>query len=355
MPFGVMRFRKLHATWVSTVGTNGRSMVTQPRSAVAHAIGIERPEDQGEHRPSPGRVRELLLDRVPVDALEARDRDREREQDAGEHPDVHQAESLHLERRDVLGAGRRGDRGAELLEHLAEVLDAGARRRGAARRAGSTGSPRSTRSGPRAGDRGRDRAIVADERRGVDEERWRRHGRASRRSAPTCASPRSANAIPPSSWTSSVAAVSSPCAMPAPWSASSAAHAAVSTRSSSVVAELGEAVGRPGRRSRGARRRGRRRRCGRGAEPVSRPGRRGGARTRRARPAGAGCRTSARPAPGTSPRATGGPRADRRVGRVRTRRSAARVPDASSASMTVRVRDVDGRRRDRDRVDARAR
>ncbi len=39
MPFGVMRLRKLHASWVSTVGTNGRSAFTQPMSAVAHAVG----------------------------------------------------------------------------------------------------------------------------------------------------------------------------------------------------------------------------------------------------------------------------------------------------------------------------
>ena len=40
MPFGVIRFKKLQASWVSTVGTKGRSLLTQPSSAVAQAIGM---------------------------------------------------------------------------------------------------------------------------------------------------------------------------------------------------------------------------------------------------------------------------------------------------------------------------
>ncbi len=39
MPLGVIRLRKLHASWVSTVGTNGRFLFTQPMSAVAHEVG----------------------------------------------------------------------------------------------------------------------------------------------------------------------------------------------------------------------------------------------------------------------------------------------------------------------------
>ena len=39
MPFGVTRFRKVHASWVRPVGTDGRSLLTQPMSALAHAIG----------------------------------------------------------------------------------------------------------------------------------------------------------------------------------------------------------------------------------------------------------------------------------------------------------------------------
>src|SRR5215213_231104 len=39
MPLGVIRFRKLHASWVNTVGTNGRSLLTHPMSAVAQEDG----------------------------------------------------------------------------------------------------------------------------------------------------------------------------------------------------------------------------------------------------------------------------------------------------------------------------
>ena len=39
MPFGVIRFRNVHASWVNAVGMNARSFFTQPSSAVAHDIG----------------------------------------------------------------------------------------------------------------------------------------------------------------------------------------------------------------------------------------------------------------------------------------------------------------------------
>ncbi len=39
MPLGVIRLRNEHASCVSTVGTNGRSLFTQPMSAVAHELG----------------------------------------------------------------------------------------------------------------------------------------------------------------------------------------------------------------------------------------------------------------------------------------------------------------------------
>ena len=110
----------------------------------AHERGRPRHRHQGveherEHGPSPGRVLELLLERLPVDALEARDRDREREQDAGEHPDVDQAEALDLQRRDVLGAGRGGEVGAQLLERSSRGASARARRAAAARPVARTG------------------------------------------------------------------------------------------------------------------------------------------------------------------------------------------------------------------------
>jgi hypothetical protein len=39
MPFGVMRFKKLHASCTSTVGTKASAWFTHPISAVAHDIG----------------------------------------------------------------------------------------------------------------------------------------------------------------------------------------------------------------------------------------------------------------------------------------------------------------------------
>ena len=75
MPFGVIRFRKLHASWVSTVGTKGRSLFTQPMQRGGPRHRDERVEQEREQRPAPGGVLELALDRRPVDALEAGDRD----------------------------------------------------------------------------------------------------------------------------------------------------------------------------------------------------------------------------------------------------------------------------------------
>ena len=63
----------------------------------------------------------------------------QREQDPGEHADVHQREPLDLQRRRILDAGRGDEIGAELLERLAEVLLAVARSPRAAPPVGRTG------------------------------------------------------------------------------------------------------------------------------------------------------------------------------------------------------------------------
>ena len=130
-------------------GDEGQIRVDAAHEGGAPGHRHEGVEDEREHRPAPGGVLELLLHGVPVDALEARDRDREGEQHPGEHPDVHQAEPLHLERRDVFDS-RRGRRiGAELLQRLAEVLLARGRSPSGARPAGPAGStPRAVRAPP---------------------------------------------------------------------------------------------------------------------------------------------------------------------------------------------------------------
>ena len=142
MPFGVMRFKKLHATWVSTVGTNGRSMATQPRSAVAHAIGISgqrisartaQPQvacsnscwTECQSMPSRLGIAIASASRMPASI-----------------PMFTRLRRFTLSGATSSVAGRGRDRGAELLEHLAEVLHARRRHRVGARRVGSTGSRR---------------------------------------------------------------------------------------------------------------------------------------------------------------------------------------------------------------------
>ena len=78
----------------------------------------ERVHHRGEDGPSPVGVLELALDRRPVDALDAGEGDREREQDPGEHADVHQREPLDLQRWSVLDAGRGDEVGRSSLRVL---------------------------------------------------------------------------------------------------------------------------------------------------------------------------------------------------------------------------------------------
>ena len=124
MPFGVIRLRNEHASWVKH-----RRYERQVLVHAAHERGGPRRrdqwvEDEGEECPGPRGVLELALHRRPVDALHAVEGDADGEEHADQHPDVQEAEPLDLERRDVLGAGRSREVGAERLQHLALVLDA---------------------------------------------------------------------------------------------------------------------------------------------------------------------------------------------------------------------------------------
>ena len=178
MPFGVIRFKKLHASCTSVVVTNARSFLTHPISAVAQADRHERIEDQREQRPAPRRVLELGLDRLPIDPLEAGDPDPDREQHADEHPDVDPRETLDLERGHVLDPGGRREVGSHLLQGLAEMLAPLGRSPGQRRRL----HVRDDRSEPfrsQGRERRRDRAIVTDELRADDEQRSRCRAAAS--------------------------------------------------------------------------------------------------------------------------------------------------------------------------------
>ena len=114
----------MHASWVSTVGTNGQVLVD-----AAHERGGPRrraPGGRARGRAAPSAQvafsNSLWTDSqlMPFHAAEGDD---EREQDAEQHPDVDQAESLDLERRDVFGAGGGRELAAERLQRLALVLD----------------------------------------------------------------------------------------------------------------------------------------------------------------------------------------------------------------------------------------
>ena len=116
IPLGVIRFRKLQASWVSTVGTKGRSLLTQPMSAVAHAIGMSgyrtsartaQPQvafsnwlwTVAQSTPSRLGIAIASASRMPASI-----------------PMLTRREALDLERRDVFGTGggRRGRREAAL-------------------------------------------------------------------------------------------------------------------------------------------------------------------------------------------------------------------------------------------------
>ena len=130
----------------------------------------ERIEDQREQRPAPYRVLELGLDRLPIDPLEAGDPDPDREQHAGEHPDVDPRETLDLERGHVLDPGGRREIRPHLLQGLAEMLASLGRSRRQRRRLhvrDDLSEPFPSQSRERRGDR----AIVADELRADDEQR----------------------------------------------------------------------------------------------------------------------------------------------------------------------------------------
>ena len=124
MPLGVMRLRNVHASWVSQVGTNGRSLLTQPISAVAQAIGISgystnasNAHAQIAFSNSSCTDAQSTSWRLGITIASA-------SEDAGEHADVHQAEALDLERRDVFHTGRGRKIGAQRLQRLALVPDA---------------------------------------------------------------------------------------------------------------------------------------------------------------------------------------------------------------------------------------
>ena len=161
----------MHASWVSVVGTNGRSLFTHPMSAVAHAIGMSGYRTRGEQRPAPDRVLELALDRLPVDALEAGDGDRERD-DARRRgsrcsPSVSRLISSGLTSSTPVAVAAWSRSSLSVLPRCFSpfVVAAGSA-------AGcTTGSTSPTRSLPSAGDRGGDRPVVADALRGGDEHR----------------------------------------------------------------------------------------------------------------------------------------------------------------------------------------
>ena len=96
----------MHANWVSTVGTNGMSLFTQPISAVAQAMGTRgystnasNAHAQIAFSNSPCTDAQSTPSRLGIAIASA-------SEDAGEHADVDQAEALDLERRDILRAGR---------------------------------------------------------------------------------------------------------------------------------------------------------------------------------------------------------------------------------------------------------
>ncbi len=99
----------------------------------------ERVEREGQNGVPPRGVLELALDRCPVDALQARDRDAQRHDHTDEDPDVRPVEATDLQRLDIVDTRHGREVRAECLEHLAQVLRTSAHLVPGARPAGRAG------------------------------------------------------------------------------------------------------------------------------------------------------------------------------------------------------------------------
>ena len=125
-PAGASLLAKADATWARNVGIDGRRWFTDPMTASVAPTKVEGRHHHHGHEPRPLRVADLVED--VADVAELRDEEVRRECERRDREQLAPAEPLQLRER-----GRRVDAVAldlvpEVVEQLAVLLEAGARR-----------------------------------------------------------------------------------------------------------------------------------------------------------------------------------------------------------------------------------